>query len=271
MNTEVSFASTGNAFTRGLSLEQIRNRAPAVFATSAHERTSARYRFIRTEQVLQGLMETGFVPVDARQIISRSSLHGRHIVRLRRKYEEVQLRDVIPEIVFLNSHDGSSSYQLRLGMFRAVCTNGLIVAQAAFPTFRIVHRRDVVDEAIAAALQLAAKFESLAGVVEQMERRYLEPHEQTALAEEGLRLRFGSLEQARLPASQLLVARRVEDVGYDLWRTFNRVQENVLRGGQARRAVSGRLTRVRQISSIQEDLRLNDGLWERAQGLLQAA
>lgn len=271
MTTEIAFASMGHAFARGLSLEQIRNRAPAVFATSAHARTSARYTFIRTEQVLQELMEAGFVAVDARQVISRSSLHGRHIVRLRRNYEAVQLRDAIPEIVFLNSHDGSSAYQLRLGIYRAVCPNGLIVAQAAFPTFRIVHRRDAVGEAIAAALQLAAKFESVANVVDQMERRRFAPDEQTALAEEGLGLRFGGLEQARLPASQLLIPRRAEDVGDDLWRTFNRIQENVLRGGQARRTPSGRLTRVRQIRSIKEDLRLNDALWERAQGLLQAA
>ena len=271
MNTELSFASSGNAFTRSLSLEQIRNRAPAVFATSAHVRLSTRYTMIRTEQVLQGLMQVGFMPIDARQTLSRSNLHGRHVIRLRRNYEAVQLRDVIPEIVFLNSHDGTSAYQLRLGMFRVVCTNGLIVSHTAFPVFRIVHRRDVIEEAVAAALQLAAKFENLAALVERMERRVLASSEQMHLAEEGLRIRFGSIAESRMPASQMLTARRAEDVGDDLWRTFNRVQENVLQGGQRRRALSGRLTRVRRIRSIQEDLRLNDLLWDSAQRLLEAA
>ena len=50
-----------------LSLDALRERAPAVFASAAHERTSAKYTFIPTERVLSGLMNAGFVPVDARQ------------------------------------------------------------------------------------------------------------------------------------------------------------------------------------------------------------
>jgi hypothetical protein len=31
----------------------------------------------------------------------------------------------VPEIIQLNSHDGSSSYQMLPGLFRSVCCNGL--------------------------------------------------------------------------------------------------------------------------------------------------
>lgn len=31
----------------------------------------------------------------------------------------------VPEIILLNSHDGTSSYQMLPGLFRAVCQNGL--------------------------------------------------------------------------------------------------------------------------------------------------
>ncbi|EEF6566847.1 DUF945 domain-containing protein, partial [Salmonella enterica] len=30
------------------------------------------------------------------------------------------------EIILLNSHDGSSSYQMVPGLFRFICTNGLV-------------------------------------------------------------------------------------------------------------------------------------------------
>ncbi|VCY70289.1 hypothetical protein BANRA_02956 [Escherichia coli] len=33
-------------------------------------------------------------------------------------------RRTFPEIILLNSHDGSSSYQMLPGYFRAICTNG---------------------------------------------------------------------------------------------------------------------------------------------------
>jgi len=61
-----------------------------------------------------------------------------------------------------------------------------------------------------------------------------------------------------------LVPRRSEDVGNDLWRTFDVLQENLLRGGILRRSASNRLTRTRRITAIREDVRLNSALWEMA-------
>src|ERR1700730_16608300 len=135
--SDLSFPSHANAFDRGLSLEAVRSRAPAVFAASAHERLSAKYTFVPSERVLAGLMSAGFLPVDARQASARrgSPLQARHVVRLRPRFDTVQLKDSIAEVVFLNSHDGTSAYQLRMGLFRVVCTNGLIVSRGAFPAY----------------------------------------------------------------------------------------------------------------------------------------
>jgi hypothetical protein len=148
--THLAFSSHANVFDGALSLDAVRQRAPAVFASSAHERMSAKYTFIPTERVLSGLMQAGFVPVDARQTRARSAslLHTRHVVRLRRRFETVQLKDSVPEVVFLNTHDGTSAYQLRMGIFRVVCTNGLIVSRGAFPAYCVPHRGNVVDEVI---------------------------------------------------------------------------------------------------------------------------
>jgi hypothetical protein len=126
MNNSMSIELSrhANVFFGSLSLEDVRQRAPAVFAQSAHERMSDSYRFIPTERVLTGLMQAGFVPVEARQTRAKySKAHARHVVRLRRRFETVQMKDSVPEVVFLNSHDGTSAYQLRVGLFRVVCTN----------------------------------------------------------------------------------------------------------------------------------------------------
>src|ERR1700722_20891345 len=111
-SSHMSFASHANAFAGALSLEAVRQRAPAVFAPSAHERMSSKYTFIPTERVLSGLMQAGFVPVDARQTRARSAsaLHARHIIRFRRRLETVALNDSVPEVILVNSHDGSSTY-----------------------------------------------------------------------------------------------------------------------------------------------------------------
>lgn len=270
--SSLSFTSRANAFAGALSMDELRECVPAVFAAAAHASLSPRYTFIPTELVLNGLISAGFQPVEARQASSRrgSIQHARHILRLRRRFETIQLKDSIPEIVFLNSHDGSSAYQLRMGLFRVVCTNGLIVSRGAFPTFCVSHRGNVVDEVVAAALGMAERFDVLAAQVERLENRQVSTDVQLEFAGRALALRFGNSTQAGMAPSALLAARRVEDVGNDAWKVLNRVQENLLRGGLSRRSASGRLTRTRRITSIREDVRINGQLWDLATEVLAA-
>jgi hypothetical protein len=274
MNTSTNVAvSRGfNALSQGLTLEEVHQRAPAVFSRTPHDKLSARYTLIPTDRVLSGLLSAGFVPVWAHQARSRSQsvVHARHVVRLRRRYESVQLKDSLPEVVFLNSHDGTSAYQLRMGIYRVVCTNGLVVSRGAFPACHVPHRGDVVDEVVSGALQIAEQFGRLAQVVERMEQRVLYKDEQFALAEQAMDLRFPRDAIGRPSAAQLLGCRRLEDAGNDLWSIFNRVQENVLAGGMHRRSETGRLTRTRRITSIRESVRLNGALWDLAAGVLAA-
>jgi len=264
--SNLSFSSHANAFDRSLSLDAVRARAPAVFASGAHERLSSKYTFLPTERILTGLISAGFVPVDARQASARrgSALHARHVVRLRPRFQTVQLKDSVPEVVFLNSHDGSSAYQLRMGLFRVVCTNGLIVSRGAFPAYCVSHRGNIVDDVVAGAVKLADRFEGLAEQVERMEQRQLFKDEQLAFAEAALRLRFSEPAQSAMQPAQLLACRRSEDLGDDLWRVYNRCQEHLLRGGLSRRSITGRLTRTRAIGSIRRDVVLNGQLWDLA-------
>ena len=257
--------SHSSALQTPLSAEVLRERVPAVFAPTAHERTSGSYTFISSAQVLTALASAGFLPVDARQAArARSPLHARHLIRLRRRFETIALRDAIPEILFLNSHDGTSAYQLRVGLYRVVCTNGLVVSAGVFPVWRVMHRGDVVADVVQAALQITERFEVLAAAVDSMERTRLDRLQQLDFAAQALALRFPKDLPGAVEPSRFLVPRRSEDVGNDLWRTFNVLQENLLRGGIPRRSASNRLTRTRCITAIREDVRLNSALWEMA-------
>jgi hypothetical protein len=174
------------------------------------------------------------------------------------------LRDAVPEIIYLNSHDGTSAYQLRVGLYRAVCTNGLVISEGTFPVFRVAHRGDIVADVVRAALEISERFDVLAGAVERMEHTHLDQLERIDFAAQAAALRFPGISGTGLVPSRLLEARRAEDAGDDLWRTFNVVQENILRGGVVRRTPSGRLMRTRAIRAIREDVRLNSALWELA-------
>ena len=56
--TNIGFSRHANVFSGSLSLEDVRHRAPAVFAESAHERTSPNYTFVPTARVLTGLNQS---------------------------------------------------------------------------------------------------------------------------------------------------------------------------------------------------------------------
>jgi len=113
MNTNATLLSSrfSTAFLTNLSTDEIRRRAPAAFAGSAHERTSGKYTFIPTSRILEGLIHAGFICVAANQTQARHSVeHTRHVLRFRRRFETIQMRDSIPEVAFYNSHDGTSAY-----------------------------------------------------------------------------------------------------------------------------------------------------------------
>jgi hypothetical protein len=55
----------------------------------------------RTRAISQSLTQTLGLVIRRRR---------RQLIRLRRRFETIELRDAIPEILFLNSHDGTSAY-----------------------------------------------------------------------------------------------------------------------------------------------------------------
>lgn len=144
-----------NARNKVLSLDDIRKVAPSVFAEQPYGKMSDAYRFIPTVEVVNGLIANGFQPVSASQ--SRTRIEGkedftRHVLRFRHQdlvskldsylvpgtHDAITAQNVpeVPEIVLLNSHDGSSSYQISLGFFRLVCSNGLMVCSSELDTVR---------------------------------------------------------------------------------------------------------------------------------------
>jgi hypothetical protein len=117
MNTfhvaESALPAYSHAFGRTLSIEELRNRTPAAFASNASTRTKATYRFINTAQVLHALLEAGFQPSAAQQTRTRQGsdvTYARHMIRLRPIRENLTLLDCIPEICLINAHDGTSAY-----------------------------------------------------------------------------------------------------------------------------------------------------------------
>lgn len=256
---------------RPLADDQIRCAAPSVFAESAHQSRSERYTYIPTIEVVNGLRREGFEPFMACQARSRvegKEAYTKHMLRFR---HQGQINgEEANEIILLNSHDGTSSYQMLAGCFRFVCHNGLICGET-HEDFRVRHSGNVVGNVIDGAYRVLGEFERVDAAKDGMKRIALQPGQQQAFANAALQLRYDPAENIPVEPQQLNQVRRIDDRGADLWRTFNRVQENLLRGGLSGRNAQGRRTTTREVKGVSENIRLNRALWTLAEEMARLA
>ncbi len=243
-----------------LTNDQIARVAPSIFAAGKHESRSERYTYIPTIQILDGLRNEGFQPFMVAQ--SRSRVEGKseftkHMMRLR-KIDQIDAQEAF-EIILINSHDGTSSYQMLAGIFRFVCQNGMVMGDT-YQDIRVHHRGNITENVIDAAYTIMNDVDAVQASIETMKGTPLALPEARIFAETALSLKYDK--EAPIRPDDLLTARRYEDrVNTDLWATFNKVQENLLKGGQRGETATGKRTRTRGVTSIDNNVRLNKALW----------
>ena len=254
-----------------LSDDQIHRVAPSIFADAPHESRSERYSYIPTAAVLTELRKEGFQPFMVTQTRVRDEgkrEHTKHMLRLRHA-SQINGAEA-NEIVLLNSHDGTSSYQMLAGMFRFVCSNGLVCGDTVADV-RVPHKGDVAGAVIEGAFEVLSGFERVKESRDAMRAITLDEGEAEVFARSALALKYDPTDNKPTPIteSQILMPRRFDDRRPDLWSVFNRTQENLTKGGLHGRSANGRRQQTRPVQGIDSDVRLNRALWMLADGLRQ--
>lgn len=254
----------------------LREYVPSIFAEQPHDSRSARYAYIPTINVVRGLAKEGFAPVFACEAKARDEGklgYTKHMIRFRREGAlgmpgGAALLGGCPELVMVNSHDGSTSYQLLAGFFRSLCANGMISGDL-HGEIRVHHKGDVVHDVIEGAYTVVESFAKVIDSAAGMAATKLSRDQSMAYAGAALALKYYDDEKKEVVApivpQALLMPRRHEDGNDDLWTTFNVVQENMIRGGLRGRTVdaNGRRRRstTRAVAGIDGNVKLNRALW----------
>lgn len=251
-------------YTNGMSNEQLFDEAPSIFAKEPWQGMSERYAYVPTIAVVDRMRDNGFLPVRAEQ--SRTRIPGKgdftkHMIRFRQVGATLQLGGVFPEIVLVNSHDGTSTYAVDAGLFRLICMNGMVTPLGSLGgSVRVKHIGDIAGQVIDATYSIVEEFPAIVGKAETFRQIELSREEQRAFAESALSLRWDE-GHAPIDPEQALTIRRSDDREPNLWNVFNRVQENLMKGGIRGRSQTGRRMRTRRINSVTEDVKLNKALW----------
>ena len=260
---------------RPLTREELMYHVPSIFGEDRHTSRSERYAYISTITVLENLQREGFQPFFACQTRMRDQSrreYTKHMLRLRRDGQITSQH--VPEIILLNSHDGSSSYQMLPGYFRAICTNGLVIRrQLVLPTRANYTGRtlqcDIKSRLLLPSLSFSCSFHLSVRTYIRDGSAGLPPPARQALAQAALTYRYGD-EHQPVTTADILTPRRREDYGKDLWSAYQTIQENMLKGGISGRSARGKRIHTRAIHSIDTDIKLNRALWVMAETLLES-
>ena len=230
-----------------------------------YEKLSAAYQLIDTKDVIDIMRENGF------RVTQTFSLRPRkrdprvvkHALRMRHESFMDAKNGTIPELVLINSHDGSTSLRMDVGLFRIVCSNGLIVKSNDIYSSRTRHI-DVNEEiVINESMKVIQAAKESAFRIEKFMGKILTPVDQLELATRAAEIRGLKVEPA-----ELLQVRRDEDKGDDLWRVFNRVQEAIMKGGVKGVSPNGRRVTTLGIKAMGSTVKTNTKLWSLAEEYL---
>lgn len=253
--------------TRFLSRDQVQQLAPAVFAEAPSETVSDRYAFISTKQIFDILESEGYLPVLARSGRGEAT-HARHLVSFQHRDAAAMMRvgDTISRLNLFNSHDGKSAYQMLAGMWRLVCSNGLVVSDGNSGKVSVRHSgRDVHGAVIEAITKINEYLPHALGVIERLMTIELKDEARRVFGESILMMHYGEAgrdlilpdaQRTRIPGApidesnviegevidrspiyapitvqQLLSPRRMDDRNGSLYTAYNVAQENLTRGG----------------------------------------
>jgi len=274
-------------FREPVQLNDLRNRFESIFAESKQSDLSDKYLYVPTFKLIEGLERQGFQIVGAKQSRSRTvdaREHAKHVVYLSHPEildkAQMSVGEERPMLALTNSHNGTSALAFDTAFFRLVCSNGLLMPSSAVNSARVVHKIGMQGEVIDAAYKVVASMPAQVALVSSLKGIQLNQSEKMLLATSAARMAFeeSELELNRSVGNaiedKLLHPRRHADVGDDLWKTFNVIQENIIKGGlrvvrENEETKRRSIAKTRAVGSIDRDAKLNRELMALATGLAQ--
>ncbi len=201
-----------------------------------HEKQGQRYQPIQAKRVAEIFQDHGF------QAVSFKS--GQAVNPAYNDFQTTSVEFRAPQTMLENTQEaykvsltlkspqlGRGSYQLMLGTYRLICTNGLYVG-AAFGVERVKHTGDVENGLSRAIDAILKSSDSMHSVIEKMKLVNLAQPEILQFAKVAAEIRLEDTPNVlQLDSENLTRAQRNLDATNTLWNVFNTVQENVSKYG----------------------------------------
>lgn len=260
-----------------LTIEELKRKCPSAFKTEpTNPNVSSKYVHANTLTVINDLEKLGWYPVEAKQCRTKkgsSGIRSFHMIALQNPDVKIcktvnneQIIDCYPRIILTNSHDGMNSFKFMMGIFRMVCSNGLVVCSEQMVNMSIRHMnytfetlREIVRESI-------EQVPNIVCTMNKMQNTFLNEEEKKELASAVVKIRKDADENEKFDIDEqtildILNPVREEDKSNDLWTIFNVCQEKMIKGGFCSVGKKNKMRKQRSITSIKKDIDYNQKLW----------
>lgn len=251
---------------------EVRQAAPQAYAATPKPGVSEKYSFLPTSRIIEDMDRLGWKVSQAKANRSRTAINaefGNHVIKFFHPDVFIKSQDGGKEayinVVVMNNHTGMGSFRFEIGIFRLVCSNGLVIKDKDFGSFKIRHSGYSFEELQTTLNGVIEKLPEIVGKINIYNQVIMSAEQQREFAQKAFALR--SYQDRQLTDAELqefLAPRRKEDQGDSLWVVLNRVQESVLKGGYHITNAKGKLRRAKTIKNIQQDLKLNQEIWDLA-------
>jgi hypothetical protein len=252
-----------------LTKDEIKDKAKSVFAAKGASNTSEKYSHIPTYKIIEDMEVLGWKVTDVKEVKARKNAgFQKHLVIFRNP--EIFINgddgdDVFPQILLTNSSDGKNAFTFRAGLFRLVCSNGLVISTQDFADLKIRHFGYKFEDLQTTINSMVEKLPLTVESMNKFKQTQLEEAQIIEFAKKALTVRFGEEEVKRITVNydEFIKPTRKEDEGNDLWSVFNRVQEKIIEG-DFEYGYATKTRKARRIKNFNQDIMLNSNLYELA-------
>ena len=197
---------------------------------------------------------------------------------------ELAIRDKVtgeiesfPRIILQNSHDGFNSFKFMAGLYRCVCSNGLVIADAEYAKLSIRHINYSFEEVRLVIEQIVNSLPEKIKVIDDMKKVTLTDEQKAEFATNVIKLRKNvpideNFEVSESTIADILTPVRKEDKGNSLWNVFNVLQEKVMLGNfNFSKNDNSKSRKMRKIVSPVKDVKINYEMFNLANSYMSVA
>ena len=244
---------------------------------------SEHYSFVPTINVVNDLRALGFDCVAAVQVKARKKTtngYQKHMLTFEHPKYKIEGAEEYPQLLLTNSHDGGNAFTLSAGIFRLVCSNGLVIKTEDYGSSRLVHKGYSFEAVQELVNEFNVTLDEVLTRVTAMKQVQLTKDQQIEFAKQAALLRFTAKSYNEdniadvVDIDGLLNVGRKEDAGNGLYEVFNRVQESLVQGnylyasnGKVKDADT-KTRKARPIKNFKQSINVNQKLSELAFALV---